>query len=177
MSKEVTEGYFNARVSNYSITTTKDGSKPQAQIQFKWKDSDGDDHTKSWYGSFANDQAKEITAKTFTVCGFKGNSLEPIRQGAETKALDMENEVQIVIKPDTFNEKTTLKIKYVNPLIQRISKEQGVKLLSGLNMDGFFMKARQDLGVKKTELKNHAKDVDNEYGPEPTFDPSADIPF
>jgi hypothetical protein len=100
-------GEYRARAVKAALGLAKSGSE-QVGVQFELLDVSGQSIT--WYGSFANDQAFEITMKGMRAAGFRGDDL------ADLSSLEDGNtpEVTLVVVHETYQGKTQVKVKFIN---------------------------------------------------------------
>jgi hypothetical protein len=68
------DGKYLARGVNASLGKTKNGGE-QVAVEFELKDGPGVGQRITWFGSFANDKATEITVKALRNCGWDGDDL------------------------------------------------------------------------------------------------------
>jgi hypothetical protein len=103
----VKPGYYRATILNHAISETKNGD-PQAAVTFSFE-AEGKSHTMTWFGSFKEGKAQEITIKALLVCGLKGNN--------PAGDLDIGREVSITVEDEVGQDgKTRSRIRWVNPL-------------------------------------------------------------
>jgi hypothetical protein len=67
----INPGTYPAKVISHAISETR-GGDPQAAVTFSF-DANGP-KTMTWYGSFKEGKAREITIKALLACGLKGNN-------------------------------------------------------------------------------------------------------
>ena len=125
-------GTYVVKIASHAISETKAGL-PQAAITF----SNG----LTWFGSFKEGKAREITLKALLTCGLKGNN--------PAGPLEIGREVSIVVDDETGEDgKTRTKVRWVNALgggIKNvISPDHAKAKLQGL--EGAVMAARSEHG-------------------------------
>lgn len=156
MAKQVTAGKYIARVLNYGIGNTKAGD-PQAIVQFQFKDNDGDQHSLTWFGSF-KEKALPYTLDALLYCGMKGNDPAELAQGIDGGALDLNQEVQIVVEEQTDDKgRVVPKISWVNRLggnafKNAITFDQAKSKLAAMNLKGAVMARRAETGLTGERL-------------------------
>jgi hypothetical protein len=110
----INEGRYTARAKSWDFGVT-DNNNEQFAILFEITDGPEKGQSMTWYGMFLQgidkngepyDMAKQ-TIETMRICGWSGDDLMNV-DGIDT------NEVQIVIRHETFEGKTRAKIKFVN---------------------------------------------------------------
>jgi hypothetical protein len=132
-------GTYKATVSAHAISETRTGD-PQAAVTFDFE-ADGRSETMTWYGSFKEGKAREITIKSLLVCGLKGNN--------PAGPLEIGREVSIVIEDEKGQDgKTRSKVRWVNALGGvRNAIDQSVAQSKLSALEGAVAAARHDLGV------------------------------
>lgn len=135
---EIKPGKYHAKVVDYGITSSKAGD-PMMTVRFAWTD-EGVEQQYNWIGSFKEGKAQEITVKTLIVLGLKSTDKIPeLADGPSSNALDLTKVVEISIENETYEGKTSPRIKWVN--------EIGIR--NAMAKDDFKSKI-QSLGVKGT---------------------------
>lgn len=138
----VKPGIYRATILNHAISETR-GGNPQAAVTFSFE-ADGKSHNMTWFGSFKEGKAQEITIKALLACGLKGNN--------PAGELDIGKEVSITVEHETGDDgKTRAKIRWVNALggVKNVMPQDLAK--SKLDaLQGAVLKARTDLGVPDT---------------------------
>lgn len=140
MSTEITSGTYEAKIQDYSVGETKKGD-PMAMIRFQIFDAEGVAHSITWYGTFSSPKAQEITCEALAVCGWTTKNPADLAKGAGSGVLDEKRTVSLTIAPDTYNGKTRMKVKYINPpggggFRNKMEHKDAVKLFNGLNLAG-----------------------------------------
>lgn len=139
----VTPGTYKATILSHAISETK-GGHPQAAVTFSF-DAGGKPTTMTWYGSFKEGKAQEITIKALLACGLKGNN--------PAGPLDIGKEVSIVIEDEKGEDgKTRSKIRWVNALggvKNVIPQDLAQSKLEALQ--GAVMAARQEHNVPDSD--------------------------
>jgi hypothetical protein len=103
----VKPGTYKATIISHAISETKNGA-PQAAVTFS-VEADGKSQTMTWFGSFKEGKAQEITIKALLVCGLKGNN--------PAGPLDIGREVSIVVEDEKGEDgKVRSKIRWVNAI-------------------------------------------------------------
>jgi hypothetical protein len=101
-------GTYKATILSHAISETK-GGNPQAAVTFSLTDKNQKPHTMTWFGSFKEGKALDITLKALITCGLKGNN--------PSGHLEIGKEVSIVIEhEDDMDGKTHAKVKWINQL-------------------------------------------------------------
>lgn len=135
----ITPGQYPAKIISHAITETKAG-EPQAAVTIKVEIGDGMTQNITWYGSFKEGKAREITIKALLTCGLQGNN--------PGGSLEIGKEVMATVeeKPDDKGVLRT-RVAWINPLNQVrnvIPKDLAAAKLAAL--EGFVMAARQSNG-------------------------------
>ena len=137
------------------------GGNEQIAVPFVVTQGDAQGETITWFGSFT-DKAVEITLKALRACGWQGDDLNDL-----TGVVD--NEVELVCAVETYNEKTSLKVKWVNkPGEGKVKLERpldgGQRAAFAARMKGTVIALRQGEGrpgapsaatARKAEAKAH----------------------
>jgi hypothetical protein len=139
----VKEGTYRATIISHAISETKAGD-PQAAVTFSF-DADGRSSTMTWFGSFKEGKAREITVKALLVCGLKGNN--------PAGDLEIGKEVSIVVEHETGEDgKVRAKVRWVNPLggIKNVMPAEMAKAKLS-DLQGAVMAARETLGISDSD--------------------------
>lgn len=137
-----------AKVVDYGIVMTKDGTAPMVKIQFKETETGKDRY---WTGSLKEGRAQEITVDALLVCDLKSDEIEKLALGTASGLLNTDKEVQLTIENEEYEGKTYEKVKWVNEVggggfAKRISESDAVARIAACNV-GFTLKAkRQEKG-------------------------------
>lgn len=166
--KEIKAGVYTAQISDYAITKTKKGL-PMAMIRLVFQDSEKESHSITWYGTFGSEKASEITCEALAVCGWTTNNPADLAKGFGSGVLAENKEISITVASEEWEGKTTMKVKYINPVggqgfRDKMSQAEAAQLFSGLNLGGVAAAAR----------KKHTKVIPNMA---PKFDADEPIPF
>lgn len=136
-------GVYRATILNHAISETKDGN-PQAAVTFSFE-SEGKSQSMTWFGSFKEGKARDITIKALLVCGLKGNN--------PAGDLDIGREVSIVIENEEGQDgKIRARVRWVNALggVKNVlPADQAKAKLDALA--GAVMAARNDLNMPDTD--------------------------
>src|SRR3954468_14263609 len=105
----IPEGKYNAvavPVEGDSFVEWGETKAGEPKISMRFKLSTGE--TIYWYGYFS-ENARDRTVKALRLVGFVGDSL------ADASNQRLNQPVQLVIKHEEYNGKTSAKVQYVNP--------------------------------------------------------------
>lgn len=168
MSQEIKAGVYEAKVSDYGLTTTKKGD-PMAMIRFQFVDGDGASHFITWYGTFTHEKAQEISCEVLALCGYASTNLADLAKGAKSGVLNENKVVSITLAPEEWEGKSRMKVKYVNPaggsgFRSQLSHGDAVQKFKGVNIGAAMAAAKKK---HQKEIVNHA----------PTIDKDEPIPF
>lgn len=106
-------GYYNAVAKCWGLSESKNGH-PQYQVEFELTSDVGDVvGTLNWWGSFANEQAEEITIQSLRDCGWKG---------ADITRVELPNAVRVRVVEEEYDGKLRTKIKGIYPAGGAIKK-------------------------------------------------------
>ncbi len=106
----IDEGEYRAKAVAYQLAFTSTG-KEQAAVKFELLDFPN--HYLTYFGTFASDEAFDITMRALHTAGFKGEDI-----GSDAW-LEAAPEVMLVVYHDEYNGKTRAKIKFVNAIGSR----------------------------------------------------------
>jgi hypothetical protein len=156
-------GTHNAKMINYGIKTTQSG-KPQIACQFQVIENE-EVHTLTWFGSFNEGKAQEITIKTlisvmdlFCEPSEIESALDRIAtQGTDSGLLNTDKDYALVVEHDSYEGNTRAKIRWVNNIgassaFEKLAQGEAKKMFSGLNLSGAvaaFKSANPGLTKKK----------------------------
>ena len=160
-------GRYKAHPTKWGVKTAKTGNE-QAVIEFEVTDDKGAKHLMSWYGSFVEGKAREITLKAIAACGCEDIAYFDTPQGLDTK-----KEVQVTIEQETNEKGTFSKIKWVNPIGNKFENmmppAQSKNFLKSLKAD--FAATKEATGATaQKKSKSKGEDV-----PPPETDPDDDF--
>lgn len=158
--------------AQFGLTKGGEGKEPKKQVavQFEILEGPAMGNKLTWFGYFT-EKTWQNTVKALRCCGFKGDDLSQI----ETQTLDQE--VSIVVEPNTWEGKTTMRIAWVN------AASNGVKLANPMAADELrrfaaAMKSRvcqvQPVAGKKAEPGKVSPETASDEPPPVSDD---DIPF
>lgn len=108
---------YIARATGNGGLGETEGGKEQVVIEFKIEDNESPQNGQliSWYGYFT-DKTIERTHESLTACGFQGG-LEDLASPDRLKACGVtKKQVRIVVDHETYQDKTTAKVKWVNSM-------------------------------------------------------------
>lgn len=179
MAQKITAGIFEARISNYGITVTKEGH-PQVAILFDYNDHDGTPHEVTWFGTLKEGKGQEFTLKSLLYCGFSGSDPADLADGANTGLLDTMTPVKITIEEQEYNGKRQMKVAWINRIggaIKSITKSEAKLKMGALNLKGALAAARQETGIKAEQRTNVPKQAVGQSFPEPGSDFDQDLGF
>lgn len=159
----INQGTHLAKMTNYGIKVSSTG-KPQIACQFQIIENDTV-YNLSWFGSFNEGKAQEMTIKTlisvmdlFCEPSEIESALDKIAsQGIESGLLNTDKDYQLVIEHETYEGKTRAKIKWVNNVggssnFEKLAQGEAKKMFAGLNLGGAvaaFKAANPGLAKKK----------------------------
>lgn len=154
---EVTAGNFDAKIVDYALTLTKGGDM-QLGVMFEFE-QEGVSKTLSYFGSFKAGRAREITLETMEKMGFNGQSLAGLSDGPASGILDTDKDYSIKIEMDTYEGKTTPKIRWVNlpnegGFAKRLTLEEIIEKETGMNLAGDLVAkfGTQTASIKENDL-------------------------
>ena len=147
----------------FGMTKGGNGKTPtkQVAVQFEILEGPSTGSRLTWFGYFT-EKTWQRTIEALRICGFKGDDL------MDAAAQKLVQEVSVVIEPNTYEGKTTMRIAWVN------KSSSGVKLAAPMNAADLrqfsaMMKSRVNQ-VKPVE----GKKADAGKAEEPTTPPPAD---
>lgn len=160
MSQTIQPGIFEAKISNYAITTTQ-GGDPQVAILFDYNDHEGTPHEITWFGTLKEGKGQEITLKTLLYCGFAGTDPAELASGVESNLLDTVTPVKITIEENNYNGKTSMRVQWVNRIggnmAGKLSASEAKVKMGALNLKAQLEMIRQSTGIAKPAAKAQAK--------------------
>lgn len=149
---KIQPGIYDASIVSYGIGQTRAGD-PQAMILFEYNDLDGHRHEVTWYGSFKEGKAQEITLKALLTCGFRGNDPSVLSEGVLSEALELAKAVKITIDEDTKQDGTKfMRVRWINELsreLKSMDRSQAKVKLGALNLAGQLAVIRSQLPTPK----------------------------
>lgn len=169
-------GKYKAKPIDWGVTKDKSGN-PRVMVLFEYqqKNDHGQDErsTIMWYGSF-NGGARERTMESLMYMGLKTGP-SALEAGPEGKALDENNQVEIVIQHRSFEGVVRAEVAWVNALGGRgiestLAKGEAQSLFAGIDAEYKAMLSRD--GQKPAENKTPAQQAMTQG----TFS-EEDIPF
>jgi hypothetical protein len=138
-------GTYTAKLSDYGITQTKEG-KPQLRCIFDVNVGD-ETFMVPWFGSFNAGKAQEFTIKTLlSVLDLYAEPSEIehylaqiAEKGSASGLLNQDKDYSVVVEHNTYNNKTTARIKWVNnpgtnQRFNSIAESDAKKMFSGLGL-------------------------------------------
>lgn len=147
-------GTYEATIVDYGIQI-KEGKAPSAMIKFSFMDDMNTPQTINWFGSFnatinpgKTMCAADITCAALAACGWTTNNPSNLAKGAGSGVLNEKMPVSITIANEEYNGKTTMKVKFINPVggagfREKITEADAVKAFAGMNLSGIAAKARE----------------------------------
>lgn len=135
-------GEYLGKIVEYGISETKKGD-PQVFVTLQ----SGTDKI-TWFGSFTNEKAREITVKTLVDMGLEGDDVSEL---SDEVGLDKNKELKFKVDTETWNGKEYTKVKWVSDpnksTFAKLDKKDAVKKLSSLNLKGLIAEAKAKAGV------------------------------
>lgn len=149
MSKLQTPGSYEAKVIDFGIMKSKNGS-PMAAVMFEYKIPTGGTERITWFGSF-NGGAREFTVETLIRLGFVGKNGAELNKGNGSGVLNQEKTFEVVLKNETYMDKTRTKVAFVNlpggsAFKEKMADGDAAVLMGGMNLEADFMQARAHVG-------------------------------
>lgn len=136
-------GTYAGTIQSHVISETKAG-EPQAAITFSLE-SEGRPHTMTWFGSFKEGKAREITIKTLLICGLKGNN--------PAGPLEIGKQLSLVVEEEKGQDgKVRSRIRWINALgavKNVIPKDMAISRLDSLA--GAVAAARMENGAHEID--------------------------
>lgn len=133
-------GKYTAKAVSAGLSQTKSGSA-QAYIKFEVTETGEANHI-TWFGSMT-EKSIDRTVKALVTAGFNGNDFGDLEK--KFNEVFQPKAVQLTLAEEEFNGKTSLKVKWVNPIHQGPEKYQG----PAPKFAALFAKTKQELGVMK----------------------------
>ena len=131
-------GKFIAEVEQAGMIPDKN-MKPQPFIQFKTEEG-----MITWFGSLNSEKSQEIAVKAAITAGFVGNDWDDFSKGKET--FDG-RKVMITCEEETYEGKTRLKVKWINP-ISNFESMSASEVKAKVSSAALFAETKSKLGVK-----------------------------
>lgn len=131
-------GKYEAKIVGAGVLPDQNN---QPQPFMKFETSEG---TIAWYGSLKSDKSQEIAVKAAVAAGFAGNDWDDFAQGL---LHFKEAKFTITVAEETYNGKTRLKVKWVNPITESKAMS-AVEVKSKISSAGLFAKQKKEAGVK-----------------------------
>jgi hypothetical protein len=103
MAEEL-KGRFRAKAKTWDFGESEKGTE-QIAVDFEIVDGDERGRRITWYGYFT-EKTEERTIESLRICGWVGDDISGI--------VDLPNEVELVIEPETYEGKTRSRVKWVN---------------------------------------------------------------
>jgi hypothetical protein len=154
MAKLHNPGSYPAKIVDFGIMKGKNGL-PSAAVMFEFALPEGGTDRITWFGSF-NGGAREFTIEALIRMGFTGKNGSELNKGNGSGILDQTKEFSIVLKNDTYQEKTRTKVAFVNlpggsGFSEKMQDGEASVLMGGLNLEADFMQARKHVGKAAPE--------------------------
>jgi len=158
--------------AQFGMTKGGEGKQPKKQVavQFEVIEGPATGYRLTWFGYFT-DKTWSRTVESLRCCGFKGDDL------LQVATQELNQEVSIVVQPDTWEGKTRMRIAWVN------KASGGVKLAAPMGTDDLrkfaaSMKSRvaqvKPVEGKKAEPGATPPPAASDEPPPPSDD---DVPF
>ena len=165
MESKIVAGTYTAKPNGWCIGTTKKGD-PQAIVNFEFNDDAGVHHELTYFGSF-KEKARPYTIKALLNCGLKDNDLERFAEGVTAGALDVNQDVQIVVSIETNDAgKSFPKIQWVNKIgmsfKNMIPPGEAKAMLQTLNRKADILAVKTEMGIQGTVSNLKKKDPESE---------------
>lgn len=158
MSAEIIPGKYKAKISDYGISENKSGM-PIVNVRFQFGD-----HSLNWIGSLNEGKARQITVENLMKMGLvDGDKMADMADGPSSGVLNMDKELEIDVQPDTYEGKTTMRIKWINEMGFRnsMTKEDFKAKLAAMNMKGSFALAKENQKLKGGAKKSDKEVIDS----------------
>ena len=139
-------GDYRARAAKAALGLSSNGNE-QVGVEFELLDLPGQKIT--WYGSFASDEAFDITVRGLRAAGFRGNDLADLSSLNDGSA----PEVILVVVHETYQGKTRAKVKFINStgglaMKNQLTPEQAEAFAK--RMKGKFLAFDQRVGTPRS---------------------------
>lgn len=163
MSTDLVPGKYKAKIVDYGISESKAGL-PIVNVRFGFGD-----HTLNWIGSLNEGKARQITVENLMKMGMTdADSMADMADGPSSGVLNTEKELEIDVQTETYDGKTTLRIKWINELGFRnsMTKDTFKAKLAAMNMKGTFALVKENNKAKgvSSQAKKTDQQVIDELG-------------
>lgn len=162
MSTLTRPGVYRAKPVAHTISEPKEGRDDQLAIRFEF-DYEGGRRDLVWFGSL-HENALKHTLNAIENCGFKYGSLVEF---LKPDAIDYTREVDIVVEHNTYNGKTSARVKWINRPggmeLKSMAPEAAKNRLAGYDI--LLREHRKSAGTTKQ----------SEQTGDPGFDPDFDL--
>jgi hypothetical protein len=127
--------------------TSKTKGTPQVGIEFEFYPTETGEPERIWWVGYLTEKAIENTIKTLAICGHNGDESFPA-------GCFSTEQVEIVIEMETYEGKTTPRVRWVNQLgaskFSNIQPDEAKKIATSVNLKAQVMAAKQKLGITTT---------------------------
>lgn len=134
-------GKFDAIIIDHGFNTTSTG-KLQVAVTFRYADSEGEKEL-SWFGSFNEGKAREITLEGLKRMGLKSKADFPqLAMGVDSGVLNYSEQIPITVAMEEYEGKVSPKIKGIGGggIASKLGLAESVTMLQGLNIQGDLAK-------------------------------------
>lgn len=177
MSNELTPGDYRAKPVDWGLSKTNTG-KNQVYVDFALENG----KYKKWYSMLdkSNPKGLDITLKALLAMGFYGTDVSILAEGRQGAALDKNKEVKLVLENEEYNGKTSLKVRWVNPIYDvknKLDRAGAVQAFEGLDFGGDLLRLQEETGIENAKRPSEEH---NSQGTGQTTDANFtadDIPF
>lgn len=135
-------GKYIATVEQAGLVPDK-SMNPQPFIQFKT-----DEGMMTWYGSLKSEGSQKMAVKAAVTAGFQGNDWDDFAKG---KIMFDGRKCQIEVVEETYQGKTKVKVKWVNP-ISSFESMSAAEVKAKVSSAALFAESKNKLGNKKEEI-------------------------
>jgi hypothetical protein len=109
MSNEMLRaGKYRARATSATLGETKTG-KEQVVVRFALLDEGFEEQSITWFGVFATEKMSRRILEGLRACGWRGDDVGDLSGVTD-------NPVEIEVEHETWNGRTSARVKWVNPL-------------------------------------------------------------
>ena len=155
--KLIEPGHYVGKIVDYGIPETQK-EYPQVAVTFEIETTEGVRRI-TWFGSL-HPNAQKYTIDQLLYCGLQGNSLASMADGVQSGALNLDLELDLKVEHNTYNDKTTHRVSFINPLggrgFKKMSEAMAKTKLTGL--DGLVASRRTETGITDETFRK-AQDV------------------